>query len=113
MSSSKPPPAGSTKFRALDWAFDQRPGSSSAHFLLTVIARRANKPPHLCYMSHPRMGEETNQSLSTVGRGIGILKRGRYLEEVPSAPKLRRLGIRTYRVLVDRVETGHSDATDK
>lgn len=112
MSSGKRAVGGQANSWALDWAFDQRTGRASTNHLLIVMARRANKPPHHCFMSHQTMKQEAEQSLSTVGRGIKELKSGRYIREIPSIPRLKRLGIRTYLLVLDRKATGQNASTD-
>jgi len=105
--------SGRGSFRGLDWGFEQRPGCATAHHVLLVMARRANKPPHHCFMSHRAIAAETERSLSTVGRAIRHLKDGGVIAEIRSEPRLRRLGIRTYCLLIGHDATGQNDRPDR
>ena len=51
--------------------------------------------------------------LSTVGRAIRHLKDGGVIAEIRSEPRLRRLGIRTYCLLIGHDATGQNDRPDR
>ncbi|GAA0347716.1 helix-turn-helix domain-containing protein [Actinoallomurus spadix] len=67
---------------AVEWAHAQKVGDAAAKLTLIVLAREVDKD-WTCYVGQAFLAEETEQSLSSVGRALKRLQTGRFITRTP------------------------------
>lgn len=93
----------------LDWAFAQRTGDPTANLILIIMSRRGNTTKQ-CFMSQERLVNESDCSLSTVGRKIRKLQNLGLIERVRGNGSRRS---NTYRLCITSDSINHIDQFDR